>query len=275
MAPATITFGVLGPLLGLSILDASTILLVGTISGSTLPAFTATLSPLTGLRQIAVARYSFGVWGSKICGVLNIVVQVAYCVFGCVFTGQLLTAVSGGSLPLAVGVVLAAVIAFGISFLGFRVLQIWESVAWIGFFALLCVEWGQIVAFYPVDIRASDVKAMDRVAAGLTYFALVFGGCVAWCSLSGDYYVHYPRDVDKVMVFFLTLVGLVVPNAFVGCLGCYLGGLVMSDSVVGGAYATGGFGEAILVTMRPSGWSKFVCVCYAFSTGVLYLLYLH
>lgn len=110
MAPGMITVTSLGPLLGLSVADAIVVTVVGTVVGSCYPAFTATLGPITGLRQVAMSRYVFGIQGSKLCAILNIIVNIGYGVIGCILTGQILRTVSGGSMDIAVGIVIIVIL---------------------------------------------------------------------------------------------------------------------------------------------------------------------
>ncbi|PYI17227.1 hypothetical protein BO99DRAFT_463720 [Aspergillus violaceofuscus CBS 115571] len=56
LSPTLIPIGMLGPIFGLSVHTSVILTVFATLLGSSVPAFTATLSPPTGLRQIAVAR---------------------------------------------------------------------------------------------------------------------------------------------------------------------------------------------------------------------------
>ena len=82
ISPGQITMGILGPTMGLSVIDSVVISVFANILGSVIPSFTATLCPPTGLRQIAVCRYAFGIWGSKFCGFLNAVINVGFGTIG-------------------------------------------------------------------------------------------------------------------------------------------------------------------------------------------------
>ena len=75
-----IPLGILGPEFGLSLNQSVAAAFVGTVVGSLCTAFTGTLGPKTGLRMVAVSRYSFGFWGAKLCSVLNVII-------GCGFAG--------------------------------------------------------------------------------------------------------------------------------------------------------------------------------------------
>ena len=66
--------GVLAAGYGLSFNHSMASAVVGVCLGALFPAYTGTLGPKLGLRQIATARYSFGFWGAKLCSVLNIII---------------------------------------------------------------------------------------------------------------------------------------------------------------------------------------------------------
>ena len=129
LSPTLIPIGMLGPILGLSVNTSIVLTVFATITGSTAPAFTATLSPLTGLRQIAVARYSLGIWGAKLCCVLNVLLNIGYATIASIVGGQLLRAVSGERLSLVVGIAVIVLLAFVVSFFGFAVIHNYERYA--------------------------------------------------------------------------------------------------------------------------------------------------
>ena len=142
-SPTLIQIGMLGPIFGLSVYTSVILTIFATLIGSVVPAFTATLCPPTGLRQIAVARYSLGIWGAKLCGILNIIVNIGYATISSIVGGELLRAVSGGSLSLVVGIVIIVIIAFVVSFFGFAIIHHYERYAWIAAVILLCDLYGQ------------------------------------------------------------------------------------------------------------------------------------
>lgn len=264
-SPSIIPIGVLGPLFGLSVHTSVVLTVFATLLGTTIPAFTATLCPPTGLRQIAVSRYAFGIWGAKFCGLLNIVVNAGYAVIASILGGQLLAAMSGGSLPLEVGIVLMVVIAFVISFFGFAIIHHYERYAWVFGVVLLCVLWGQSARYFSPTPNLNSLTGIDYSGACLSYFAVVFGTCCSWCSIAGDYYVHYPVHTNKWLVFGLTYAGVSIPSLFVGILGNYFGGIIESNVGMASIYHEGGIGGLIFANLRPSGWAKFACVFFFLS----------
>jgi purine-cytosine permease-like protein len=265
MSPGLLTLGVLGPEFGLSVNESIWLSVIATATGCIIPAFTATLCAPLGLRQIAASRYAFGIWGAKLCGVLNIITNIGFGTISCIVAGQLLSAVSNGSLTIAVGIVVVVVGACAISFFGFRIVQIYESFAWILIGILLCVQFGQSSKYFTRSPGTSLLSGLDRTGAALTYFAIVFGQSAAWCSISGDYYVHYSPNINKWLVFSMTWTGLTLSTCFVVILGVYYGGIIKSNEIMATVYEEGGIGALILATMRPSSWAKFACTLYAIS----------
>lgn len=260
-----IPIGMLGPLFGLSVHTSIILTIFATLTGSTMPAFTGTLGPQTGLRQLALARYSMGLWGAGICAVLNIVVNVGYATVAAIVGGQLLRAVSGGGMDLVVGILVVVVLTFIISFFGYRIIHYYHRYAWIVAFVLLCVLWGQSRRYFTPTPGLSLASGIDYSGACLSYFAVIFGVCCSWCPISGDYYVQYPVKTSKWLVFGLTYVGIVLPSLFVCILGNYFGGIIATHPDLKAIHGEGGVGALIIAIMNPPGWGKFAAVLFVFT----------
>ncbi|OBT41009.1 hypothetical protein VE00_08222 [Pseudogymnoascus sp. WSF 3629] len=269
ISPGTITMGLLGPIYSLSVNESIIVTVFGSAIGSIIPAFTASLCAPTGLRQIATSRYAFGIWGSKICGFLNILVNLGFGTISCIVAGELISAVSGGKVTIVVGIVILSVTAYIISFFGFRIIHRYEQVAWVIILIFICVEYGQAAKYYSPTPGLSYSSGQDKTGATLSYFALIFGTSAGWCSMSGDYYVHYPADISKWFVFWMTWIGLTVPSCFMLILSNFYGGILLTNKAMADIYDNGGIGALILATMSPNGWSKFVCVMFTMSMGTL------
>ena len=119
----TLPIGFLGPGLGLSLGQSVACIVSGTFLGALCTAYTGTLGPKTGLRQIAVSRYAFGFWGAKLCSVLNVVVGGGFAVVNVVVCGQILSAVSNYTMTISVGCVIVAIISYVGSVFGFRIIH--------------------------------------------------------------------------------------------------------------------------------------------------------
>jgi purine-cytosine permease-like protein len=72
------------------------------------------------------ARYFMGYSPSKICCFLNIVIMVGYGMIDCVVGGQILSAVSGGSMSIVVGIIIVALITWVVSIFGMAVFHHYE-----------------------------------------------------------------------------------------------------------------------------------------------------
>lgn len=269
ITPGTITLGLLGPIFGLSVNDSVVITVLGTALGSIVPAFTATLCAPTGLRQIAVCRYAFGIWGAKVCGLLSVIVNLGFGTIACIVAGELISAISGGTVTIVVGIIILSVTAYVISILGFRIILLYDQVAWVLILVLMCVEYGQAAKYFSPTPGLSYTSGEDRTGVALSYFAIIFGTAAAWAAMSGDYYVHYPADISKWLVFGLTWVGLTLPTCFIVVLGNLFGGIILTNETMADRYDKGGIGALLLATMSPVGYAKFVGVMYTLSMGEL------
>jgi purine-cytosine permease-like protein len=67
-----------------------------------------------------------GYWPSKICCLLNIVIMVGYGMIDCIIGGQILSAVSGGSLTIIVGIVIVALISWVVAVFGMAIFHTYE-----------------------------------------------------------------------------------------------------------------------------------------------------
>lgn len=67
-----------------------------------------------------------GYWPSKLITVLNIINMVGYNVISCILGGQILSAVSGGSMTIIVGIVIVALISWSVAVFGMTVFQAYE-----------------------------------------------------------------------------------------------------------------------------------------------------
>jgi purine-cytosine permease-like protein len=67
-----------------------------------------------------------GYWPSKICALLNIVIMVGYGMIDCIIGGQVLSAVSGGSMSIVVGIIIIAGISWVIAVFGMSFFHAYE-----------------------------------------------------------------------------------------------------------------------------------------------------
>ena len=70
-----------------------------------------------------------GYYPSKICTALNIILMVGYCTIDCIIGGQVLSAVSGGTMSIAVGIIVVALVVWIIAVFGLAVFHVYERYA--------------------------------------------------------------------------------------------------------------------------------------------------
>ena len=73
-----------------------------------------------------VARYFMGYWPAKLISLLNIVITVGYGIIACIIAGQILSAVSGGSMSIVVGIIVTALISWLVTVFGMAVFQTYQ-----------------------------------------------------------------------------------------------------------------------------------------------------
>ena len=149
----------------------------------------ASLGPGTGLRQVAISRYSFGWWPSKIIALLNIIEQLGWAAIGCITGGQALSAVSGYSLSLIVGIIIISVISMAFSFGGYKAILTVERYFWILFFIIFLIIFGE-TGGKAAPTAPATVSGPTRSGSVLSLLAIMYGDGASWCSVISDYYVR-------------------------------------------------------------------------------------
>ncbi|GAP83947.1 putative NCS1 family nucleobase:cation symporter-1 [Rosellinia necatrix] len=248
--------GFLGWELGLSLKQTIVISIVGSIIGGALPGFAATFGAATGLRQISVSRYSFGWWPNKIIAALNATVQIGWSAVACITGGLALTAAADGHLSLVVGIIILAISATLVSFVGLKAIVIYERYAWIIFFTIFLVFFGEIGRY--ADNTPSSLKGADLAGSILTLVAIVYGSSASWVSIASDYYVHYPANVSRVKVFLMTTFGIAIPTSIGMVAGCVVASALNNRPDWTDTYKHEGIGYLIHIMLYPRGFAKFV-----------------
>jgi NCS1 nucleoside transporter family len=262
----TLPLGVLGPEFGLTLSQSVSAIVVGTILGALCTAYTGTLGPKTGLRQIATSRYSFGFWGAKLCSVLNVIVGGGFAVVNVVITGQMLSAVSDFSMTVAVGCVIVAIISYVVSIFGFALIHTFEKYSWIVSFILICVLIGQAAPHVGASAPGFGTN-LEVAGSWLSFMAICFSSSSGWCSIAADYYCNYPASTKSWKIFGLTLAGVTIPTVFVTVIGACIGNAAILNAYppYADAYDNHGLGGLLREIYHPLGWSKFCLVILTFS----------
>lgn len=249
--------GFLGWEFGLSLKQTILITIFSSILGGTVTAYCATFGPATGLRQMSVSRYSFGWWPNKVVALLNCIQQMGWAAVSCITGGLALTAVSDGRVSLILGIVILAVVALLISFVGLTAILAYERYAWIIFLIIFLVILGETGRY--ADISSPATVAGPALSGGvLNLIAIVYGSSASWCTTASDYYVHYRADVSRLKVFLLTTCGLAIPTAIGMLTGCVVASALNNQPQWRATYTDQGLGYLIQEVLYPRGFAKFL-----------------
>ncbi|KAL8634143.1 hypothetical protein Q9189_000062 [Teloschistes chrysophthalmus] len=159
---------------------------------------------ITGLfGPLILGRYVMGYWPSKLICVLNQIQQIGFGILGCIISGQIISAVNGGGLTIAVGRVISALCIGLIATFGIAILHTYERYAFIP----------QLMAFFVLIGSAAkdfDHSAVSQGPASVitanrcSFFALQFANVFGFSAVAGDLYVYYPVDIPKYITFEMT-----------------------------------------------------------------------
>ncbi|KAL4780761.1 permease for cytosine/purines, uracil, thiamine, allantoin-domain-containing protein [Aspergillus varians] len=209
LAANNITLGMLGPAVyGLSFLDSALCSVFGALVGSTASAWMATWGPISGIRTMAFGRYTMGWWPSKIVVILNLIQMLGYCLINCVVCGQILSAISpNGSLSVAVGIVIIAVISWIIATFGIRIFHYYERFAFLPQIIVVCILFG--VSSSKFDLSTpSQGDTRTVIGNRISFFSICLSAAITYAPLAADFFVYYPERTSRIKLFSLSLFGL-------------------------------------------------------------------
>ncbi|KOS18593.1 Purine-cytosine permease fcyB [Escovopsis weberi] len=256
--------GFLGAGFGLSLRQSVLITVFASLLGAAVSGYCATFGAATGLRQVSVSRYSFGWWPNKLVALLNSIQQLGWAAVSCITGGLALTAASEGRVSLVLGIVILAVVALAISFIGLNAILTYERYAWIIFFVIFLIIYGE-TGRHAVD-GPPAVQGEALTGAVLSLLAIVYGSSASWNAIASDYYVHYPADVSRVKVFLLTTCGIALPTSVGMVAGCVVASALSSKPEWSDAYDRG-LGYLIQTVLHPRGFAKFL-LCLLVLSGI-------
>ncbi|CAG7920334.1 unnamed protein product [Penicillium olsonii] len=255
--------GFLGKQFGLSLGQTIPIVMFATLLGAMVTGWCATMGPGTGLRQVAIARFSFGYYPSSIIALLNVIEQLGWASVNCITGGLALSAVSDGRVSIAVGVVIIACVSLLFSFVGLRGVLLYEKYAWMLFFVIFMIIYGE--AAHRANISAPPtVSGLERSGNVLSLISVVYGSSASWSSIVSDFYVHYPVNTPKIKVFLYTTLGITIPT----CIGMLLGACISSALDTNPEWQAAydvGIGEILKTIIYPTGFAKFLLVLLVLS----------
>ncbi|EEH42162.2 uncharacterized protein PADG_06982 [Paracoccidioides brasiliensis Pb18] len=231
--------GMVGTLgLGLSLRDASLVVICFNVLCTVPPAYLSIFGPKTGLRQMIQARYSFGFYCVYIVVLLNLATVSGFVVIDAVIGGQTLAAVNPGSISANAGIIIVVLVALLISFFGYKVLHQYERYAWIPTLVSIIILTGCGGKNLVDQVKQPEPTAKPILSFG----GLVAGFLIPWAALSSDFSTYMSPDVPSTHIFTYTYLGLFLPNTPLMILGAAIGGAVPNTPSWASAYESGSVG---------------------------------
>ncbi|KAI4148666.1 MAG: hypothetical protein LQ341_001509 [Variospora aurantia] len=211
--------GMLGPLLfELGFLDSAMCSVFGIFVGAAATAYMSIWGAQSGNRTMIVARYFMGYWPAKIACFLNMVLMVGYGTIDCIIGGQILSAVSGGSMSLIVGIVIVALVSWVVAVFGMSIFHVYERWAWIPQLIVLLILIGSAGPSFNTSLP-NAVQGSAVTASRLSFFSLQLSVPVSWAAAASDFYVYYPESTRRPLVFLMTFTGLSLAFILVNLIG--------------------------------------------------------
>ena len=257
-----IVTGMVGTLsYGLSLRDASLVILFLSILCCIPAAYLATLGPKTGMRQMIQARFSFGYYLVSLPVLLNLATLTGFCVIISVTGGLTLSSVNNDLSPNA-GIVILVLMGLVISFCGFRVLHYFERYAWLPAIVAIVVATGCGGSHLSQQVQAESPTA----APILSFAALVAGFLIPWAAIASDFATYMPARTPATKIFAYTYGGLFLPTVPLMVLGAAIGGAVPNVPAWQEGYDRTSIGGVLAAMLQPAGgFGKFLVVILAFS----------
>jgi NCS1 nucleoside transporter family len=259
--------GFLGWKFGLTLTQSILIIVFASLLGGAVSGFCATMGPRTGLRQISIGRFSMGWYPNKIVAALNTIQQIGWSSVGCITGGLALTAVSDGSISIAVGIVVIAVGSLIISVVGLRAILVYERYAWLIYLVIFLIVFGQTGRYANDAVMDESERITGATLSGtiLGLFAIVYGSSASWATIASDYYVHYPANENRTKIFIMTTLGIALPTSFAMSAGAVVASTLNTRLDLAQVYSDQGLGFLVQEMLYPYGFAKFILVLLVLS----------
>jgi NCS1 nucleoside transporter family len=255
--------------------DSLAVIVIFNILGVLPPAIFSTLGPRLGLRQMTIARFSFGWVGGIIMAIFNVGACLGWSAVNVVVGGQLVTALACGAAPAekctavvlgvsmsgvllrVLGILLIALLTTLVSIYGYRYVHRYERFAWIPMAIIFAIVTVVMVTTNHVVVIPTPAMNAAEIASLVSFGGAVYGFATGWSSYAADYNVNQPENTRPARVFWLTFLGIFIPCVLLETLGMMLGagfGLnVQGGQLVGVALSPlGAFGKVLVFLLALS-----------------------
>jgi NCS1 nucleoside transporter family len=252
---ATVALGALNTYFGLGFWGSTLVIIIFNMLGVLPVAILSTLGPKTGLAQMPLSRFAFGLQGAKLPALFNAFSCLGWNAVNSVIGSSLLVTWSGGIIPQWAALIFLTVATSLVSVYGYFVVHRYERIAWIPMFLLFCYIFFVASPHFHIT-QPATVTGIALFASIASFGGTVFGFAVGWASYAADYTRHQPVDTPAWRVFLYAFLGVGLPCILFEILGVLLTtGAKGSDT-----------GTLIASAIGNSPLSRIVILLLAFST---------
>ena len=253
--------------MGLSLLWATTALVVGVTVGQLLVCFHAIQGPRLGVPQMIQSRGQFGFHGALFVLVASIVLDIGFLAAQLVLqalTMNLLIA----QVSVPVWIVVLVVPVSLLTFYGHDWLHRWQRWMSVALGATFVVVMAQTLAAGALNTSRATSTETPTLALFMGGVSLFVIAVVSWAPYVSDYSRYLPANVSQKKVFWAVFAGSAIPTLFCAFLGaCLVCLLPSADSTVAAIASVSG--HWVLVVMALSLIGSDVANAY---TGMLAVL---
>jgi NCS1 nucleoside transporter family len=256
---ATVALGTLSFFFGLGFWGSVIVILVFNVLGVLPVAFLSTLGPKTGLAQMPLTRFSFGLQGAKLPAIFNALACIGWSAVNAVIGSSLIVAWSNNTIPQWAALIFLMVITTAVSVFGYFIVHRYERFAWIPMFILFGYVFIASASHFNTNIPTT-ASGLALFAAIATFGGAVFGYSVGWSSYAADYTRRQPVDTPSGRVFLYAFLGVTVPCVVLEILGVLLTTSLASNALLPAA------GPLIASNIGSGFIPSLVLLLLAFST---------
>ncbi|KAI0777208.1 cytosine-purine permease [Trametes elegans] len=247
---------------GLGLRDSFIIILVVDIIACAIPAYFAVFGPKLGMRSMVLARYSWGYFMAILPSAFTVFSMQGFLILNCIIGGQTLASVSS-HLDDTLGIVIIGVLSLVVTFFGYRVIHLYETIAWIPSVITFVVMLG-LGGKHLTEAPSVPAPSASSV---LSFATTTASSVISWCMMTPDYGVYHTNKASSTRVFLYSYAGFLIASLAAHFLGAAFAaaapGVPSWETGFDGGNSVGGLIEAVL--SASGGFGKFLTVLVALS----------
>ncbi len=231
IAPINWVLGALGIVLGLSLADTVTVLVVGNVIGMAVFGFFVLMGQRTGVSQMVLSRSAFGRRGAYLPTAFQFVIATGWCAINTWIVLDLVTSlfgeigIDGGNGLKIVTVLVIMALQVLIAAYGFRAIASFEKytvpVTLVVLAAMTVVAWTQVDIDW--GYAGTGLEGTARISAMSTIMtAIGIGWGISWFAYASDYSRFVPRQMPARKLYAASTLGQFIPVVWLGVLGATL-----------------------------------------------------